>query len=454
VSATKPIVVIELYDSGVRISDGENILAESISCALIESHSSILVGEQAEHQAHLRPREISISFWGQLSKNSETKHVVSNAEIALQHLQHVWSSASCSTHSAILVTPITLDKHDLGLLLGICKKLSIDVASIVCNATLAMQYHIATSKAVFLDLLQQSFAMTEIKQSNGGVSLKQPSRVINYGLQSFINNAAQAIANKFIAETRFDPLHNANDEQQFFDVLPLWLKMLQENEFIECKLNTSEKHFSVDVDKQLLQQANQKLFDEIAAHLNVLFHDHERIALFCSSPCKQAFGLHEFLNKLPGCAIVQLEKKSMARHALHCSSELISDDQVHYVNALSWLESSITEKLHFNPGRLSNLTSQPTHLLIDGHAYSLKQDIFIDSDDTAKPRVTMERSNQALCKISTNNMNVEIQVFAKRSVNVNRNSIETIATANIGDVLAIENYQTDYIFIKVVQDET
>ena len=148
--------------------------------------------------------------------------------------------------SVILITPVHLDKHDLGLLLGICKKLSINVAGIVCNATLAMQQPAKDCKAVFLDLLQQQLAVTEIIQNDTGISLKQPSRILDYGLQNFIQNCAKTIAKKFIAETRFDPLHAADDEQHFFDKLPLWLASLSEKDSIECKLSSGRKtlHYS------------------------------------------------------------------------------------------------------------------------------------------------------------------------------------------------------------------
>ena len=447
-----PVVIIELYNSGIRIGDGKNVLIDSISCALIESNT-ILVGEQAEHQAHLRPREISTNFWDQLSKNSETKYVVSNANIALRHLEYVWNSANPSTHAVILITPITLDKHDLGLLLGICKKLSLNVVGIVCNATLAMQQRVDNCKSVFLDLLQHKLAVTELIQSDSGISLKQPSRIISYGLQSFINNCAQFIANKFISETRFDPLHSADDEQHFFDMLPLWLTMLEEHSSIECKLNTGEKHFSIKIDSESLQHANQKLFDEVAAHLNVLFHNHESIAIYCSSACKQAFGLQEFLSNLPGCAIVSLEHDSLIKQALYCSNKLISSEQVHYVNTLSWQQNTSTVVLQFNSGRLSNIASKPTHLLIDGHAHSLQKNLFIASDGSNEPKVIRNKGTNTLCKISAKNMNIEVRGLVDQAVSMNRTSIETVSFANIGDVLKINHFQTEYVFIKVVPDE-
>ena len=450
-----PIVIIELYDSGVRISDGENILANSVSCALIESDNTILVGEQAEHQAHLRPRESSINFWSRLSENSDTKHVVSNAEIAYSHLEHIWSSTNYSHQSVILITPIHLDKHDLGLLLGICKKLSINVAGIVCNATLAMQQPAKDCKAVFLDLLQQQLAVTEIIQNDTDISLKQPSRILDYGLQNFIQNCAKTIAKKFIAETRFDPLHAADDEQHFFDKLPLWLASLSKKDSIECKLSSVEKHYTIHVEHEYLQTANGQLFEEIAAHLNVLFHNHSNIAIFCSSNCKQVFGLHEFLTYLPGCAIVQLEEISLAEQALRCRDEIITGEQIHYTNSLSWQDPSNSFSLDFTSGRLSNLSNIPTHILVNDHAYSLQQELFIaNSSVSSEPRILLEKSPDSLCKIFTNGLSIEVHVFGKRSINLNNNLIETVSTANIGDVLNTKDSEINCQFIKVVNNET
>ena len=450
-----PIVIIELYDSGVRISDGINILADSVSCALIEADKSILVGKQASQQAHLRPRESSTLFWSQLSENSDTKHVISNAEIAYRHLEHVWNAANCSDQYAILVTPVSLEKHDLGLLLGICKKLSINVTGIVCNATLAMQQPEANCKAVFLDLLQQQLVVTEIIQNEAGISLNQPSHILDYGLQNFNARCANYIAKIFISETRFDPLHRASDEQQFYDKLPFWLTSLANNDSIECKLNTDDKHFVIQIQNKALQIANNKQFKEIAVHLNVLFHDHNNIAIFCSSTCKQVFGLHNFLAKLPGCAMIQLDETSLAEHALRCSIEIISGEQVHFVNSLSWHANFTSTNLAFNPGKLSNLASIPTHILINGHAYSLQKSIFIaNSDVTAEPRIILDESQDSICKIVAKNLSVEIYVLGTQSLTLNNCKIEKISTVKTGDVLKVESCEMDFMFIKVIANET
>ena len=318
-----------------------------------------------------------------------------------------------------------------------------------------MQQPAKDCKAVFLDLLQQQLAVTEIIQNDAGLSLKQPSRILDYGLQNFIQNCAKTIAKKFIAETRFDPLHAADDEQHFFDKLPLWLSSLSEKDSIECKISSGEKHYTIQVDNEYLQTANGKLFEEIAAHLNVLFHGHSNIAIFCSSSCKQVFGLNEFLTSLPGCAIVQLEEITLAEQTLRCKNEIITGEQIHYINSLSWQETSNTFPLDFTSGKLSNLSSIPTHILINGHAYSLQQDLFIAiSSVDSQPRILLEKSPDSLCKIFTNGLSVEIHVFDKQPIRINNNQIETMSMANIGDVLNTKGGEINYQFIKVVNNET
>lgn len=451
-SVTEPIITIDLYDSGVRISDGTNILADSKSYALIEADKSITVGEQAEHFAHLRPRECSTLFWNQLSENSNTKIVISNAEIAYHHLAHIWKLSKCSNQSVIIITPVTLNKHDLGLVLGICKKLSINVTGIVCNASLAMQHPI-DGIGVFLDLQQRQIAVTEIIHNKREVSLKQPSRIIHYGLQNFIQNSANSIARKFISETRFDPLHNATNEQQFFDKLSLWLTALNENDSIECKLNDGNKHFAINLDEHSLQIANKELFEDLSAHLNIMFHDQETIAIYCSASCKQAFGLQNFLASLPGCAVIQQSDIYLSQQAILYKNEIIKDGQVHFVNTLPWQEVNEISNLSFTSGKLSNLSNIPTHVLLNGYAHSLLQDLYITCGTDEEPRIMLAKSPDSLCKIYMNSLSVGIQVFSSQQVIVNKNGIADTTTINIDDVLYISGHATSMRFIKVVAHE-
>lgn len=454
-SAAEPIIYIDLYGSGVRVTDGTNVLADCRSFALIESDKSIIVGEQAEHLAHIRPRECSTLFWDQLTENSNTKLVISNAEIAYRHLEHVWSLAECSDQLVILITPATLNKNELGLLLGLCKKLLINVVGIVCNASLAMQQPLSECKAVYLDLQQKNLVLTELKQNEEGITLKQPSRILNYGLQNFIQNSANTISKQFVSETRFDPLHSAEHEQQFFDKLPLWLTTLNKSDTIECKLSSGEKHYSIDCDKHSLQDANKKLFDELSAHLNILFHEHNNVAIFCTESCLQAFGLQEYLSTLPGCAVIQQNSLSLSKQAMLNKHEIIKGEQVHFIKALPWHDKiDNIPTLTFSSGKLSNITSIPTHALLNGYAHSLVQDLFISCGTDSEPKLLLEKSVDSICRVYVNKLSVAIQVYDTEVVFLNNRLLDKTSTVNINDNLEIKNHSTNIQFIKVVDHET
>lgn len=452
-SASVSTVAIEIYDSGVRVSNGEKILADSPSYALIEA-DVVEVGEAAKHQAHLRPREISTQFWAALTASSTTKHVLSHAEIALKHLEHVWNSAQCANSSAILITPAHLEKNDLGLLLGICKRLNITVLGIACNAVLALQQRIDNCTVIYLDLLQSKIVLTELNQDEAGISLKQTSRMLDYGLKSFTHNCAKSIANQFVAETRFDPLHTASNEQQFYDKLPLWMELLQQQQVIECKLSIDNKQYAINLERTQLITANQHLFNEIVNYLNVLFHNHSALAIICSDSCKQVFGFYSFLAALPGCTAIHLNTNSLASMALRCANMITSANDIHFTKNLTWLTQSRAE-IEFNSGKLSNLANQPTHLLVNGHAHSLRQALYLSVDEVyAELIITLDKKPESVCRLSASSTDTQVEVFVKGVVKINQDAIDHPTSIKINDILEVNNSELTCQFIKVVQHET
>ncbi len=451
-SSSTSLIAIELYGQGLRISDGKQLLATSPSFALIEA-DQIQVGTAAEQQAHLRPREISTKFWHDLSGQSSTKHVVSHAQIAFTHLQSIWEKVDQQKTKAVFICPANLDKNQLGLLLGICKKIGIDVSAIASNATFSISQRTNASTTVFLDLLQNKIVLTEVLQNNSEISLKQPSRVLDYGLEDFINNCAKIIAEKFITETRFDPFHSADHEQQFYDKLKQWLNNLTRQNSIECVLVVGDKEYAVVVDAHELSSANQHLFSELSNYLNVLFHHQDTLGIICSSNTADAFGLHEYLGDMPGCASILLTDLNIVENALNRTTSFNTGDEIHFVTSLTWQTDSLTN-LSFNSGSLSNLVSMPTHLLVSGHAYPLNKDLFISaSEDSLDFIISYEQTSKSIARLYAANSGTRIQVFNGYTITLNNQSIDSASSLKINDVLSISDSVVSGQLIKVVQYE-
>ena len=447
-------IVIDLYDIGVLVSDGSQVLIDSASCALIESYESVIIGEPARQQARLRPREISTQFWGQLSSNSNTKLVVSNAELAFMHLQSIWNELPDSDYEVIVAIPNTFSKQDLGLLLGICEKLSIPVIGIVCNAVLAAISPIPDCKTVYLDLLQHRIAITEIDYSVTNISVNQPNKVLSYGLHSLINYLAKDIAQKFISETRFDPMHLAADEQQFFDKLPLWLNTLENSESVECSLTSNSNTYCVQIEKEFLLHTNQKAFADVANYLNMQFHNHETIAIVCSASCSQVFGFLDFLKTLPGCAIIPIDKTIVSKYAL-LNKELIKseDNSIHYTTSIKRNRADGSD-ITFNPGALSKLADVPTHILFNNKAYPIQSDLYIAKHSSKNSLMIQNISDDnAVCKVSKKGVLVEVEKLNNCIVKCNNEPLNIQTPVQVGDKLFIDKHATAIQFIKVYQDE-
>lgn len=453
-SNNPPLLTIQLSALGLRISDAENLLASSPSYALIEA-DRIQVGAIAEQQAHLRPREICTEFWQDLSGTSSTKHAVSHAEIAYKHLEAIWLEVGKSDARVIFICPANSDKNQLGLLLGICKKLEININSIVCNVALATQQKNDADTSVYLDLLQEVIVVTELSQSNSELNLNLPSRKLSFGLQDFIHNNAKNIAHKFISETRFDPLHSATYEQQFYDSLKLWLNDLKNNGTAECELSVDNKKHIVRINTDDITFANHHLFSEIANYLNVLFHQHNKLVIYCSASLRRAFGLFAFLSEMPGCVAVQLNDSDLEKHALS-TTELSSPlESIHFITTLSWQHSSIN-KYSYNNGSLSNIVNTPTHLLISAHAYPLDRDLFLSLSENAPDKkliVNYELEDNSLCKISRSANDIRLEVFKQSLISLNTTEVGPVSSLKINDILSITGTDELGQLIKVVRDE-
>ena len=171
-------------------------------------------------------------------------------------------------------------------------------------------------------------------------------------------------------------MHLAVDEQQYFDKLPLWLNALESSNTVECSLFSDTNTYRVQLNKEYLLHANQKVFSEIANYLNVLFHGYETITIICSASCTQVFGLLGFLKTLPGCAVIAIDKITIAEHALLNKESIKTENkQIHYTTSVKLNNNTTIPNITFNSGSLSKLTDIPTHVLFNHQAFPLQTDL-------------------------------------------------------------------------------
>ncbi len=450
-------VVVEISSSGILIHNEIEILVDSPSCALINSDYSIDIGRHALEQAHLRPLDVSTNYWEQLTQNSSTKYSVSNAEIAYKHLTLAWEQLNLQNAEVIIIVPNTFNKQDLGLLLGICNKLSISIFALLSNAVLALKHHVPECKVIHLDILQNIIVFNEIEQDETSVSAKQAKRILPYGLETLNGNIAKNIADKFVHETRYDPIHSVEEEQAFFNALPQWLAKLQQAGSIECILKSKLHTYKINLKKEDIIDANQLAFNEIALTLSALLPEESKnILIICSPNSGNVFNLTDFLNTLPGCAVKILDKASLSKRALLLKDTILSKQkQVLYTTSLNWHKNYENSKIIFNTKSLHHLDNIPTHILFNNIAYSLDQDTYINLiENTMNLSISKTHSNGVVCKIKNKGYIKEIIKLSSINLSINNKEMEKSYSISIGDNIKIENNKSEFKFIKVNRYET
>ena len=133
----------------------------------------------------------------------------------------------------IAAVPGSLTIDQLGVLLGIAQEAGIDIQGFVDSAVLMASTSPPPADAWLLDLHLTRACLTEL---NVGEMVTQTSvqELPGCGLISCMDGWANLVADRFVQDTRFDPLHAANTEQQLYDQLYDWA---------QCGLKDAEESY-------------------------------------------------------------------------------------------------------------------------------------------------------------------------------------------------------------------
>ncbi len=210
--------LLEINDIRLRIGLAGTILGSEPGWALCSDPP--LVGEAARANARRQPRLANRQFWHQLTTDpipGATASIRHHADLAFLQLQQL-SDCSTETQLAIAIPP-HYQRDDMQLLLGLAEAASVKVKALIDPAVLLAQFASPDSETVlYLDASLYALSMTTITQ---GAHLQRLNAQLIHpaGYQHTIDRLASASANRLIQSHRFDPMHQADTEQQLFDQL-------------------------------------------------------------------------------------------------------------------------------------------------------------------------------------------------------------------------------------------
>lgn len=213
------IKIIELNDIAIQISDHSGLIQKT-SGFLSTSDALTLFGDEAERSSRLMPTTTYSKFWQELSLDTieNVKGFRHFADMAYSQLMYISEQYEFSDE-VIFAVPSHFTGRQLAILLGLAEKTPLRVKGVVDLSAAATALSFAEEKIVFVDLQLHQVVLSNLAVFDSGLELVSTAQIPGAGRQNFIDALMLAATNAFIQQCRFNPLHNAESEQQLYNEL-------------------------------------------------------------------------------------------------------------------------------------------------------------------------------------------------------------------------------------------
>lgn len=248
--------VIEINDIALSVADASGPRLVSACCAVVHGNELVL-GDPARARARLNPRQTHERFWAQLDQRPLLRPAgaaKSHADLAWFHLHSIWQQVGRADDEVIFAVPPDWDRQQLALLLGIAQACEIRTVGLVAAPVAAASAICDGDRLLYLETQWQRVRGTHIsgaQQRALGTSMEVSKR----GMSGLCDSWAALIAEHFLHETRFDPLHRAESEQLLYARLPEWLNTLRDNASAVLTLDVGARVYRVEISRQSLVSA-------------------------------------------------------------------------------------------------------------------------------------------------------------------------------------------------------
>lgn len=259
--------------NGILPVDGQSRTSPGV--ALQESHQ-LTVGRIAAERARLFPQQTINRFWDRLDTKPIRKTgftATNHAELAYAHLKQIWSVLKPLEDKVVFSVPGYYSPDNLGLLLGICGELKIDVQGFVPIALTAVS-PAATGEIIHIDLHLHRCEVTYLKHSTEMVQV-DTSSVVDAGLESLYRTWTKTAAREFLQVTRFDLFHSAASEQEVYLHLPALLSRLSDHPTVRFEMNTGERNYHMTLQRQVMIENARPVYAELSDLITALIERNE-----------------------------------------------------------------------------------------------------------------------------------------------------------------------------------
>ncbi len=361
--------VVELNDSAIGLGDASGILVQSPGFALADG-KLLHIGEEAERQARLKPTSSFNKYWHELSleplpQQGQFRHA---ADIAHAHLLHLAEIAELDgdSHEVIFAVPGNFSQQQLAILLGIAGQTPFKPVGIADSALAAAIALAEAEHIIYIDMQLHQVVLTQLRIKDEHIATASVVQVPGVGSQNFMDLMMQLSTELFIQQSRFNPQHNAESEQQLYNALPAWLQQ-EDNEqgSLQLELSSAGNLYTAKMPRESLVQSLAGHYRKIATQLEALGKNTSSQILL--NPKIAAMpGFSKALQQYGDLVVVP--PGTVQRACLEHSAAIVAGERgMHRVSTLP-LKAEHKEAMA-NRGAAAEL---PTHLLYQHRAFPLE----------------------------------------------------------------------------------
>ncbi|NIA27237.1 MAG: FHA domain-containing protein [Desulfobulbaceae bacterium] len=435
------LLAAHLNDAGVSFLDSEAVLYREPGFALLDD-DQLTTGSKAFTQARIKPRRIHNKFWSNLDTDSlpdQRFRQLSAADLVSRQLEQTWARIAKSGDQVVLAVPAYMKSDNLGLLLGIAAELNVPVIAMVDAAVAATRRHYKNAVPVHIDFSLHSVLLTRISQA-AQAQVDRSVVVEDCGVLALNETWIGVIAEAFVQQSRFDPLHTAETEQVLQDSLSNWLTAASAGGKVAMTVNYRGISHRAELDTLEFVAAAAPIYHQIISNLRALFRADEVPALQLTDRAARLPGFADTLGARVGGELFMLESGATARGLLaRCQAMTTDGATVNLVRQLPWDQSAIEIKVE----EAVRDDAQPTHLLFDNIAYAIDAEpLTLGSQPTDGERcIDLQQSMPGVsrrhCSLQLENGQCVVRDFSRYGTFLNGHQIDSSAVLQVGDLIRL-----------------
>jgi hypothetical protein len=433
--------VLELNDCELRVASGAKVVARSPGFAVILEDATYL-GVEARKRAHLYPRQCYSRFWTDLNQDALTvpaRRHRHHADIAFEHLKSLHEQAGRPAE-VILAVPGNWPNEQLSMLLGVVQALPFKAVGLVDAAVAAAAGVAGAGRWNHFELFLHETVLTRLS-ADGEMTRESVETLDNGGLTVVHEAVAGLVADLFIRQCRFDPLHNAETEQALYDQIPGCLQHLstRPDVILEIKYRGARNQVKLDRRSVLgkLGDFYEGLLTKLEPGRTPLLG--ERIASLPGLPAA-----------IPGASV--LPGDALFRGCTeHRAAILSSGLHLNFVTRLPLPHAPQLQPAGDVPATAATGVAGPaaTHVLVGHRAVRLHaKPVFL----SARGAVSRERQDPAACSIGLNSRQAVVTPLSGHATYVNGERVSGSRALSAGDKIGFDGSDTVCTLISVDGD--